>query len=692
MPIREPRPGARLPVALLVLLAVVALLTPSIALGEAPQQLTQRVTDLSGVMSDDDAAQAESAIADLDDEENVQLFVLFVNTLDGATVTDYADETAALSSLAGNDALLVVAIEDRLTALWVGDSLDGVSDDEIQSIIDQRVTPNLQDGAWGGAAEAAAAGIADALVTEGEEPLPPGEEEPSGTTGGGFPWGAVLGIALVLAGGWALFSWWQNRRRAGLDAEERDRRLGTLVRQANARLIEIDELIRDDAQELGFAEAQFGKEAATTFAAALDTARAELKAAFGIRQRLDDGEPEPPEERETMLKEILARMDRAEAALEEQTARFRELRDLERRAPEVLAAQPEAIAGIEARLPEAEQQLAALRADAPRSSQAVAGHLEEARKRLALARSTTEEGTAALARNDKPAGGRAALAARDAVAQAGQLLDAIAREHATLEESRVSLSAALDQARADVNAAQQSAGGSTEAPLADGVRVASSKLNEAEAAARADARDLVLAYRLAREAEAAADRVVASVKEGQERRAKAIAGADAAIRAAEVNLDRADDFIASRRHGIGRRPRTRLSEADEALRRARSLRDSEPERAVQEAQRAAQLADDAYRLAVGDFGEAERAGYGGTVVINGRHFPMGGGSNWGSDVGGAIIGGIIGSILSGGGRRGGGFGGGGFGGFGGGGGGFGGGRSFGGGFGGGGGRSGGGAW
>jgi uncharacterized membrane protein YgcG len=147
MPIREPRPGARLPVALLVLLAVVALLTPSIALGEAPQQLTQRVTDLSGVMSDDDAAQAESAIADLDDEENVQLFVLFVNTLDGATVTDYADETAALSSLAGNDALLVVAIEDRLTALWVGDSLDGVSDDEIQSIIDQRVTPNLQDGA-----------------------------------------------------------------------------------------------------------------------------------------------------------------------------------------------------------------------------------------------------------------------------------------------------------------------------------------------------------------------------------------------------------------------------------------------------------------------------------------------------------------------------------------------------------------
>jgi hypothetical protein len=209
---------------------------------------------------------------------------------------------------------------------------------------------------------------------------------------------------------------------------------------------------------------------------------------------------------------------------------------------------------------------------------------------------------------------------------------------------------------------------------------------------------VALAYRLAREAEAAADRIVAAVKEGEERRAKAVAGADAAIRAAEVSLERADDFIAARRHGVGRKPRTRLSEADEALRRARALRDTEPERAVQEAQRAGQLADDAYRLGRDDFDRTERAGYGGTVVINGRHFPTGRESGWGGgDLGGAIIGGIIGSILSGGGRRGGGFGGGGFGGggfggFGGGGGLGGGGRSFGGGFGGGGGRSGGGAW
>ena len=665
---------------------------------EEPQQLTDRVTDLSGVMTADDVAWAEEAISTVEGEANIQFFVLFVSSTDGLPVTDFADETAARSSLGGNDALLVVAIDDRLDALWVGDLLLGeVTDQEVDRILAAGVEQNLRRSDWGGAVEAATFGLADAIATDvGEEepsvPVPPAEP------GSGFPWGAVLGIGLLALGAWALYGWWQNRRQQGLDAEERDRRLGTLVRRANARLIEIDELIRDDAQELGFAEAQFGKEAAATFAAALDAARAELKAAFAIRQRLDDGQPEKPDEREALLKEILARTDRAEAALEEQTRRFRELREIERRAPEVLAEQPEAITGVESRLADAERQLTALKAEAPRSSQAVAGHLEEARKRLALARSTTDEGTAALARGDRPAGGRAALAARDAVAQAGKLLDAIAREHATLEVARGELAPALAQARSDVAAAEQSLSDSADPAPTEELANARSRLEAAEAAAQDGSGDVVLAYRLAREAEASADKVVATVKEGQERRARAVAGADAAIRAAEVNLDRANDFIASRRHGIGRRPRTRLSEAEEALRRARSLRETDPEQAVSEAQRAAQLADDAYRLAVGDFDQTERAGYGGTVVINGRHYPMGRDSHWGTDVGGAIIGGIIGSILSGGGRRGGGWGAGGFGGFGGGGGlgggggGFGGGRSFGGGFGGGGGRSRGGAW
>jgi hypothetical protein len=198
---------------------------------------------------------------------------------------------------------------------------------------------------------------------------------------------------------------------------------------------------------------------------------------------------------------------------------------------------------------------------------------------------------------------------------------------------------------------------------------------------------------------------VARVREGEERRQKEVAAVDAAIRAAELSADRAEEFIAGRSHGIGRRARTALSEADAALERARAARESDPQAALADAKRASELADAAYARARNDFNDTVSRGYGGTVVIGGQPYPTGRNANWGSDVGGAILGGIIGSILSGGGRGGwggGGFGGGGFGGGGFGGGGFGrgggggifggGGRSIGGGFGGGGGRSRGGGW
>jgi hypothetical protein len=194
--------------------------------------------------------------------------------------------------------------------------------------------------------------------------------------------------------------------------------------------------------------------------------------------------------------------------------------------------------------------------------------------------------------------------------------------------------------------------------------------------------------------------VVAAVREGEERRARELASVDAAIRSAELAADRAEEFIGTRRHGIGRRARTALSEADASLEEARGLRDVDAPAALAEARRAGELANAAYERAQRDFGATVGDGRGGTIVIGGQPYSTGRGANWGSDVGGAILGGIIGSILSGGGRRGGGgFGGGGFGGGGFGGGGFGGGgiggggRSFGGGFGGGGGgRSRGGGW
>ena len=682
--------------ATLFLILVALLVAPAVM----AQTLSERVVDESGVLSDGDVTEALDAIQELDDERNVQLWALFVGTTGGASITDFADAVAAENSLGGNDALLVVAIDDRRDALWVGDLLDDVSDEEIDIILADGVEPNLADRAWGAAIAAAANGLDAALAPVQPEPTPDPDdggvtpEPPAGDDEGlGFT-GALIALLLIGGGAWLIWSWLQRRGAAADEVRERSRRLQGLARDANAALIETDELLRHNAQELGFVEAEFGAEAAEPFAAALAAARTELQAAFRARQLLDDGTPETPEDRERLLSEIVAHCTKAQELVEEQTARFRELRDLERRAPEVLDELQAAVASVQERLPAVEAQVATLRDEASGSSQAVHGNPAEARKRIEIAQRGITDGRAALAADDRGGAARVAKAAQDALAQARRLLEAVEHETRNLGEARAGLDAALAQAATDLGSADAAVRGATDTDQADELAAARSTLEAARAASAAMPRDLVLAYRLAREAEAAADEVVARVREGEERRSKELAAADAAIRAAELATDRAEEFIAGRRHGVGRRPRTALSEADAALERARAVRDREPAAAVTEARRASQLADDAYERARAEFQRAQGAGRGGTVVIGGQPFPMGRGSDWGSDVGGAIIGGIIGSILSGGGRRGGGGGFGGFGGggFGGGGGLGGGGRSFGGGFGGGGGRSRGGGW
>jgi hypothetical protein len=689
LPARPPSRPFPTGLALAAFVVIVGLGLPAGARAEPPPELTERLTDLAGVMGAADRADAEAAVQRLESDAGVQLFAAFVRSTDGMPVSDYATDVAALNGLGGNDALLVVAVDDRRDSLWLGDLLDEVSDEEIDRILAERVEPRLGEGAWGAAVAGAADGLGEAI----------GGQLGGGTEAGGegsSPIGGILPFLLLIGGGVLVWSWFRSRRERGQDAEERDRRVGGLARRANALLIETDELIRHDAQELGFAEAQFGKAEVDAFRAALDAARAELQAAFEIRQRLDDATPEAPPDREQMLNQIVAHCEKAQALLTEQTDRFQQLRDLERRAPELLAAQPDAIAAVERRIPDAEAALAILRADAPAAASAVAGHVAEARKRIDLARAAAKDGSAALERNERNVAGRAVRAAQDTLAQASKLLDAIEREASALNDARERLPGALAQAHSDLAAAEAAATRSgVEGTDPAALGTARQLLARAEASASPGQLDLLQAFRLATEAEAAADRIAAEVQAGEERRARELAAVDAELVAARLSLERAADFIGARRHGVGRQPRTRLSEANVSYERAHALRDTDPAAATEAARRAVNLADDAYRIAADEFEMTDLAGLGGTVVIGGTPFGTGRNSGWGNDVGGAVLGGIIGSILSGGGGGfgggfgGGGFGGGGFGGFGGG---RGGGRSFGGGFGGGGGRARGGGW
>ncbi len=672
MPVRFPRAGATRPAvaAFLAGLFVLALAAGASSAANAPK-LTERVTDLAGVLTSSDRQTAHEGIDRLDQQHNIQLWALFVDTTGNQTATDYAGAVFSANGLGGNDALLVVATGDRRDALWIGSLLtDSITEAEQARILADSVEPDLAAGAWG----TAVADGADALGAASSG---------GGTNGGGttpapspadFGWLAWFLSLLLILVGVAIVWWWVRGWLAGhREAEERDRRTGELARRANALLVATDELLRNDVQELGFAEAEFGADAVKPFHEALDAARKELQAAFTVRQQLDDDVPEDPPTRERMLNEIVSRCQNAQAAVEKETDRFRELRDLERRAPQILAALPAELTRIEGRIPGVEEALAGLEADAPSAAAPVRGNVAEARKRLALAREAEQRGRAAGA--DKGAAARAAKAGPDAAAQAGGLLDAIDRASQGLDAARTQLPEALARARTDVEAAANAVAAAKGTVPATDLATAQSRLKGASEAATGEKHDLVLALRLATEAQAAGASVLAAIKAGEEQRARVAAAADASIAAAAASVERASDYLDGRRHGVGRQPRTRLSDAVAALDQARAVRESDPAQAQAQAQRALGRADEAYRMASDEFERTNAAGYGGTVVLNGRPYSMGrrGGPGWGNDVGAAILGGIIGGILSGGGRRGGGwrggggFGGGGFGGFGGGG-------------------------
>jgi uncharacterized membrane protein YgcG len=638
----------------LLLLLVAVSLSATTVLGAEIPRLDGPVTDRSGVLAGRED-EVRDALEDVLAASNVQVFVLFVDTTEDLNATDYVDEAAVQNSLGGNDALVMVAIDDRTDAIWVADAL-GISDGELDGIIVDVLEPALQDGDFAGAAIATADALGGAAT--GVEPPPanqPPEPEETPTpdptpTGGGTGSGgggtlAFVAVVLVIVGVVLIATWWQRRRTARLEAEERDRRTGRLAREANALLIVTDERIRDAQQEIGFVEAAWGEEEVGPLREAVTAARGELQTAFTIRQQLDDAEPEDPATREQMLTRILEHLQRGQAALDRETERIERLRDLERDAPDVLSALPGRIDAIESGMPGAESAMAELSAYAESTVAPVRGNLVEATKGLAGARQAVVRGRSAIDAGDRRTAARSARTAEEGVAGATALIDAVEKLAATARHAAGSAPDELREARADLDAARAAIADTASAADHEArLAAVETAIRDAEALAGASRLDPVATLRAATEAHTAATEALAAVRKDAEQRARFVAALGTAIGTAEADLDRAEAFIAARRGGVGRRARTRLAESQRELETARALRDTQPERALEAARRAEALADEAYAAASNDFDQWNQGG------------PRWGGQQ-GPDVGGIILGAVLGSILSGGRRRGGGWGG-----------------------------------
>lgn len=649
---------ALLPRVILAALLALALVAPAAQAVQIPE-IEGPITDQTGALEGAEP-EIEAALDELLERHGVQLFVVFIPTTDGVPVTDFASGIAAGNSLGVDDALLLVALEDRTDAIWVADGLDEISNDEIDEVIGGVLEPALRDGDFPEAVVETAEALGAAAATDGASATDPpaatvGPTAPAPGGGGGIggPTDDGIGILplVLLVGGVALVAWWLiGRRRRHLDAEERDRRTGRLAREANALLIATDERVRDATQEIGFVEAEYGPAEVEPLQAAAAEARKSLQAAFAIRQRLDDAEPETPQQREAMLNDVVAHCRNAAAALDREAARIQSLRDLERDAPAMLERLPGRIAAVEARLPAAQVTVDALARFAPSTRAPIAGHVEEARKGLEGARAAVDRGRAELAGGNGRAAGREARTAELGVTGAAALLDSIDKLATTAMEAEARLVDELREAERDLEAARAAAAQTTTdvGESAHRLRLAETELREARAAATALPLDPIAAQRAATEALRAADEALAAVRHDAEQEARFLAALETSLVTAQADVDTAADFIAARRGGVGRRARTRLAEAERQLDEAFALRDQEPARAMEAARHAERMAEEAYELAADDFDQL-----GGPGGLGGMGGGWGGRSSSGMDVAGVILGGILGGVLSGGGRGGG---------------------------------------
>ena len=646
---------------------LLALLAPPV-LAEDILRLEGPVTDTSGALAGRQA-DVEAAIERTLDDHGVQVWVLFVGSTDGRTAEEYAFETASENSLGVGDALLLVAMDDRTDYIWLSDSLDAITDDELDAIITDELEPRLQDGEPAEAAIAAveALGVAvsspvptAAPVTEG--PIVPGPTTTPGDGGGGttdgdggFPWGTLVGLALIGAGGYLAWQTWLRRRGAatsGGTATPTPIDAKALAHQANALLIATDERIRDAAQETDFAEAQYGPESVTAFRAAVATARDELAAAFTIRQRLDDAEPEDEPTRVAMLQEIVARTTAAQERLDAETERIRQLRDLERDAPNTLVELPARIEAVEDRLDAVTATTARLQGYAPTVWSPIAGNLEEAHKGIAGARTAVTVGSASVSDGDMGDVAVATRTALEGMTGAAGLLDAIEALAAQVGEAERRLPEELAAAERDLaDLTSEMAGRTVDAATDDRRRAAADALEAARAAARAQPPDPIDALRRATEAHRLADEGLVATRTAIAAADRLLAAADSSVRTASAEVDRAASFIASRRRGVGETARTRLAEAQRHLVEAVGIVGTEPARSIEASRRAQTLAQEAMRLAQDDFSDWDRGGPG---------WGQRGGTTGGDQTAailGQILGGVIGGVIAGGGRSGGGWGG-----------------------------------
>ncbi|AUG30326.1 MULTISPECIES: TPM domain-containing protein [Microbacterium] len=613
--------------------AAAAVATSPVALSSS------RVVDQSGVLSGAQVSEVDTRLRALTASSGVDLWVAYVPQFtDPSSPEEWANQTAQNNGLGPHQYLLAISTDGRQYYLS-GYSAGPVTGDELTTIEQQRVQPALSSGDWVGAATAAADGLADAIAGG------------SGGTSAGGAGGIVPILLIVVLLALAVLVVWivvRSRRRGPQGATPGAPppvSLEDLARRASSALVQTDDAVKTSEQELGFARAQFGDDAAREFAAALADAKSKLDEAFSLKQRLDDATPDSESDARAWNARIVELCDAANAQLDEKAAAFDELRKLEQNAPEALARLQQLRATVGGAHEAAASALAALRTTYdPLALAPIADNPEQAQQRLAFADTQLTTAQQQIGAGNGGAAAVSIRAAEDAVSQAQVLQDAVGRLGADLAQAETDAAALIADLETDIAAA--SALPDPDGRIAPVIAATRAQVHAARALITGTAKRPLFARDELDRANAQIDALLAGVRDAQQQAARAAQQLGGLLAQAQGEISAAEDFIGSRRGAVGAEARTRLAEAGASLVQARQLQQSDPAQALAAAQRAHDLATQALRAAQNDVGVFQGGMFGGTAPA-----ARGNGSG---DMMGAILGGIvINSLLGGGGRRGG---------------------------------------
>ena len=500
------------------------------------------------------------------------------------------------------------------------------------------------------------------------------------SSGAGAGAGVLVGAGVVVAGGGA-YLYYRNRRKkaaagqaassgsygpqgaeldplASLSVEELRRKSGSL-------LIEADDAIKSSEQELGFAQAQYGDAAVGNFTKALAEAKAHMTESFKLQQQLDDHIPDTEEQQRTWLGEIIRRSEAALASLQEQKADFDSLRELEKNAPQALAAVNAGAREADAKIASAEQSLAGMRSKyADSALSQVADNIVQAKERLAFVQNASQTAQQKLGEGEASLAAVAVRAAEESLHQTNVLLDAISKVAANLDEARNGLETAVVDTSQDLAQAKAMIQSGAHAELAGPVAAVEAALAQVKSEIQGGKIDPIATLQRVETAHQSLDQALTGIRDQQEQARRAQASLQQTIMSAQAQISATSDYITARRGGVGTEARTRLAESQRNLDYALSIARTDPVTALTYAQQAHALAAQAAQLAQADvehfdgyanqgfgrggmFGGGGGGGLGGAIlggilinsILNGGHGGWGGGGGWGDGGGGGGFGG-----------------------------------------------------